>query len=121
MRSYLVTGCSRGIGLELTRQLVNSKADTIIFATARSCNNPKFQELLGQHQERIVYVPLDVTDQVSIKNAVDIVTSKLDGRGLDVLINNAGVMSYGPIEEMYAFYTFISSLLPFDIAQPSST
>ncbi|RAQ71893.1 hypothetical protein COH21_012706 [Aspergillus flavus] len=102
MRSYLVTGCSRGIGLELTRQLANSEDDALIFASARSRNNLKFQELLGQHQERIVYVPLDVTDQVSIKNAVDTVTSKLDGRGLDVLINNAGVMSNGPIEEMYA-------------------
>ncbi|GFF44564.1 hypothetical protein IFM51744_05849 [Aspergillus udagawae] len=100
MRSYLVTGCSRGIGLELTRQLANSEDDALIFASARSRSNLKFQELLGQHQERIVYVPLDVTDQVSIKNAVDTVTSKLDGRGLDVLINNAGVMSNGPIEEM---------------------
>ncbi|OJJ66187.1 hypothetical protein ASPBRDRAFT_138373 [Aspergillus brasiliensis CBS 101740] len=100
MRSYLVTGCSRGIGLELTRQLATSEDDALIFASARSCNNPKFQELLGQHQERIVYVPLDVTDQASIKNAVDTIKSKLDGRGLDVLINNAGVMSNGPIEEM---------------------
>ncbi|EAW16418.1 putative short chain dehydrogenase/reductase family oxidoreductase [Aspergillus fischeri NRRL 181] len=100
MRSYLVTGCSRGIGLELTCQLANSNDDIVIFASARSFNNPKFQELLRRHPERVVYVPLDVADQGSIKNAVDIITSNLDGKGLDVLINNAGVMSNGPAEEM---------------------
>ncbi|KAI9045185.1 SDR family oxidoreductase [Aspergillus affinis] len=100
MRSYLITGCSRGIGFELTRQLANSQDDVTIFASSRSSDNPKFQELLQQHPKRVVYVPLDVTDQKSIKNAVDIVTSNLNGEGLDVLINNAGVMSTGPIEEM---------------------
>ncbi|RAK88389.1 NAD(P)-binding protein [Aspergillus costaricaensis CBS 115574] len=100
MRSYMVSGCSRGIGFELVRQLADSKDDIVIFASARSCNNPKFQELLDQHPERIVYVPLDVTDQVSIKNAAKIITSKLDGRGLDVLINNAGVLTYGLVEEI---------------------
>ncbi|KAL4994919.1 hypothetical protein BDV10DRAFT_175759 [Aspergillus recurvatus] len=100
MPSYLVTGSSRGIGLELTRQLANSNDDTVVFASARSSNNPRFQELLRQLPERIVHVPLDVTDQASIKNAVGLITSKLDGKGLDVLINNAGVLSNGSIEEM---------------------
>jgi hypothetical protein len=48
--------------LELTRQLVNSEDKVTIFASSRSSNNPKFQELLQQRPERIIHVPLDVTD-----------------------------------------------------------
>lgn len=103
MSSYLITGSSRGIGLELVNQLAAKPEEEvgIIFASARNPSNPKFQELLQQHPDRIIYVPLDVTDKESARNAAKLITATLDGKGLDVLINNAGVMRYGPIEEMY--------------------
>ncbi|RAK72681.1 SDR family oxidoreductase [Aspergillus fijiensis CBS 313.89] len=102
MSSYLITGTSRGIGLELVRQLVDKPKEEVgvIFASARSPNNPKLDELLQQHPGRIVYVPLDVTDEQSVRNASQLVQTALKGKKLDVLINNAGVMKYGPIEQM---------------------
>ncbi|KAL7658381.1 hypothetical protein ACMYSQ_004509 [Aspergillus niger] len=102
MRSYLITGCSRGLGLELVNQLAAKPEEEvgIIFASARKPGSLKLQELLQQHPGRIIYVPLDVTDSESARNAAKLVTTTLDGKGLDVLINNAGVMRYGPIEEM---------------------
>ncbi|CAG8211135.1 unnamed protein product [Penicillium olsonii] len=102
MSSYLITGSSRGIGLELTRQLAAKAQNDVgtIFASARSSNGPEFQKLLQQYPNRIVFVPLDVTDVESVKNAAKLVSAALEGKGLDVLINNAGVMNYGPIEEM---------------------
>ncbi|OJJ94629.1 hypothetical protein ASPACDRAFT_65078 [Aspergillus aculeatus ATCC 16872] len=102
MASYLVTGSSRGIGLELTRQLAERPEHEVgvVFASARSSNTPKFQQLLQQFKDRVLYVPLDVTDRQSAQDAATLVTNALNGRGLDVLINNAGVMNYSPIEEM---------------------
>lgn len=102
MSSYLITGSSRGIGLELVRQLADKAKEDVgtIFASARTSNGSSFQALLQQHPGRIVFVPLDVTDAESISNATKLVSTVLKGKGLDVLINNAGVMKYGPIEQM---------------------
>ncbi|BCS19626.1 SDR family oxidoreductase [Aspergillus puulaauensis] len=100
MTSYLITGASRGIGLELARQLVESNAEITIFAAARSTTAPGFQQLLERHPTQIIHVPLDVTSEDSIKAAVSLVASKLNGQGLDVLINNAGVMNSGRLEDM---------------------
>ncbi|KAL2846855.1 hypothetical protein BJY01DRAFT_234439 [Aspergillus pseudoustus] len=102
MSAYLVTGASRGIGLELVRQLASSPPDEVrtIFAAARSSTSGPLQELLQQHPERVTFVSLDVTDEKSVKEAARHVTDTLAGRGLDVLINNAGVITPGSVEEM---------------------
>lgn len=100
MISYLITGSSRGIGLELARQLVESNAEITIFAAARSTTTAGFQQLLERHPTQIIHVPLEVTSEDSIKAAVSLVASKLNGKGLDVLINNAGVLKSGRLEDM---------------------
>lgn len=105
MSTYLVTGASRGIGLELVRQLAAKTSETVqtIFAAARTSGGPLFQELLQQHPDRVIFVPLDVTEKESVKNAVTHVATALNGKGLDVLINNAGVMTPGTVENMFVF------------------
>ncbi|PYH54877.1 SDR family oxidoreductase [Aspergillus niger CBS 101883] len=102
MSTYLVTGASRGIGLELVRQLAAKTSETVqtISAAARTSGGPLFQELLQQHPDRVIFVPLDVTEKESVKNAVTHVATALNGKGLDVLINNAGVMTPGTVENM---------------------
>ena len=100
MTSYLITGSSRGIGLEITRQLVETDAEITIFAAARSASASDFKELLERHPTQVIHVPLEVTSEDSIKAAVSLVTTKLNGRGLDVLINNAGVMNSSRLEDM---------------------
>jgi NAD(P)-dependent dehydrogenase (short-subunit alcohol dehydrogenase family) len=91
MASYLITGCSRGLGLELTKLLSSSSAVSTIFATARSLT-PALQDLVNSSNGRIHFVPLDVAKDDSIAAAVQEVTQILGAdRGLDVLINNAGI------------------------------
>ncbi|ORY21510.1 short chain dehydrogenase reductase, partial [Naematelia encephala] len=95
--SYLITGASRGLGLELSRQLAAFPASEVskVFATSRG-SAPKLDELAKQSNGRIVVVKLDVTDQETIKSAAKEVEASLGGKGLDVLINNAGIMEYAP-------------------------
>ncbi|RMZ91417.1 hypothetical protein DV736_g1335, partial [Chaetothyriales sp. CBS 134916] len=90
MASYLITGCSRGIGLELTKLLADSSGVSTVFATARS-KTPALDSVINSSNGRIHFIPLDVTSDNSVSSAVSAVTSRLNGAGLDVLVNNAGI------------------------------
>ena len=80
MSTYLVTGANRGIGLEYCRQL-KERGDNVI-AVCRSAS----EELknLGISIETNV----DITSDESVADLV----KRLDGKSIDVLINNAGIL-----------------------------
>jgi NAD(P)-dependent dehydrogenase (short-subunit alcohol dehydrogenase family) len=88
MATILVTGSNRGIGLELCRQL-QQRGDEVIAACRAS--SPDL-ESLGVRVEPDV----DVTSQPSI----DKLAVKLRGVRIDVLVNNAGVLSTESIDDM---------------------
>jgi NAD(P)-dependent dehydrogenase (short-subunit alcohol dehydrogenase family) len=88
MATILVTGSNRGIGLELCRQL-QQRGDDVIAACRAS--SPDL-EALGVRVEPDV----DVTSQPSI----DKLAVKLRGVRIDVLVNNAGVLSRESIDDM---------------------
>ncbi|KAI1207237.1 NAD(P)-binding protein [Annulohypoxylon truncatum] len=97
MASFLVTGASRGLGLALVRQLISLPATDVgqVFATARG-DSRALEELENSSSGRVILVKLDVTNEASIKQAAAEVEAKLESKGLDVLINNAGVCHYAP-------------------------
>ncbi|MGB0671698.1 MAG: SDR family oxidoreductase [Rhodospirillales bacterium] len=85
MRVILITGANRGLGLEFTRQY--AAAGCTVIAT---CRNPIQPGELATLQGNIQVHGLDVTDARSIER----LAKDLEGRAIDILINNAGV--YGP-------------------------
>ena len=98
MASYLITGASKGLGFELTRQLATLPESQVskVFATVRG-DAPALQNLAkSEANGRIFVVRLDVSDEASIKQAEGEVRTSLNGKGLDVLINNAGILQYSP-------------------------
>ena len=96
MATYLITGCSRGLGLALTSLLAAESPEKVskVFATARH-ESEGLKKAIAAAPDRIQYVQLDVVSQDSIKNAASKVEQILNGRGLDVVINNAGVLNWG--------------------------
>ena len=80
MATYLVTGANRGIGLEYCRQL-KERGDNVI-AVCRSLSD-ELKDLDVQ-----VETDVDITSDTSVAQLV----KKLDGKTLDVLINNAGII-----------------------------
>lgn len=97
MASYLITGSSRGLGLSLVNILAARSVDQVRFiaATARKIT-PALQTLVDKHPGRVVFVSLETTQQESVDAAVREVERALGGKGLDCLINNAGISGYTP-------------------------
>ncbi|TKA81379.1 hypothetical protein B0A55_02058 [Friedmanniomyces simplex] len=91
--SYVVTGASRGIGLELIKQLLDLPASQVtkVFALTRSTPPAALQTLLDKHADRAEHITASVNDTQSVQQAAQAVEAKLEGKGLDVLINNAGI------------------------------
>lgn len=87
----LVTGASSGIGADTAQRLKN--AGFTVYGAARRVNQMRDLE---RHGVRIL--ALDVTDEDSIKTAIDTIIREA-GR-IDVLVNNAGYGSYGAIEDV---------------------
>jgi NAD(P)-dependent dehydrogenase (short-subunit alcohol dehydrogenase family) len=80
-RTVLITGANRGIGLELARQY--AAGGWRVIGTARRPDDAQ-----ALHDTGADLVQLDVTDQQS----VDRLARSLDGRPIDLLINNAGIL-----------------------------
>lgn len=94
MSTYLITGCSRGLGLAFVKELVEGEHASVrlVIATSRNPQAPAaLQAIIDSAPDRVKHVSLDVTDQASINEAVKTVQDILGKSGLDVLINNAGI------------------------------
>ena len=91
----LVTGASRGIGLEYARQWLAAGAR--VFGLARDPEGSAgLTELAARYPEQLVPVRCDVADDASVAAARRRVGAATDG--LEILINNAGVM--GPRDDL---------------------
>ncbi|GAB4341022.1 MAG: SDR family oxidoreductase [Phototrophicales bacterium] len=88
MMRIVITGANRGIGLELVRQYAQ-RDDVTVFAACRHSS----AELTALESNRVMIIPLEVTDTASIQQAVAQVQARVSG--LDVLINNAGINPSG--------------------------
>jgi NAD(P)-dependent dehydrogenase (short-subunit alcohol dehydrogenase family) len=94
IRTWLVTGSSRGFGRELAKAVLES-GDNVV-ATAR--RPADLDELVTKYGDRVRAVALDVTDASAARAAVQTALHEF-GR-LDVVVNNAGYANSAPIEEM---------------------
>ncbi|XP_074839192.1 C-signal-like isoform X2 [Carettochelys insculpta] len=101
LRSVLVTGANQGIGLGFVKQLLEiSNPPEWVFATCQDPAGERMQELqnLAAKHLNLVIVALDVTDPASIKAAAARVETHLKGSGLNLLINNAGILKLNTLE-----------------------
>ena len=93
-RTILVTGASSGLGLALTRRLLDSEHRLIL--TARESSLHRFAEQGIEESTRVRLRPLDVTDADQRERVVRDANREWDG--VDALVNNAGV-SYRSVVE----------------------
>ena len=93
-KTILITGCNRGIGLELVKQYLKAATPpTHLFAT---CRDPaKAEELTAlekSHSGQLHVLTLDVTDHDAYPKIAAQVGEIVGDAGLNLVINNAGVL-----------------------------
>lgn len=99
MATILITGSSRGIGLELVKQMLSLPTSEIakIFAVTRARNSAGLQHLLGECPDRLSNIIIeDLSNESQAQNAAKEVEAALQGQGLDILVNNAGMAVANP-------------------------
>src|SRR5262249_27388152 len=97
-KTALVTGGSKGIGLETARALAREGVKVLICARRESALADAARNIMRTTQAKIETHPLDVTKVEQIETIPRIIRDKL-GR-IIILINNAGRGTYKPFLEV---------------------
>ena len=93
MATWLITGCSTGLGRALAQRVLDAGHNAVI--TAR--NSDTLAELADAYPDTALSLPLDVQYGDQIASAVDAAEERFGG--VDVLVNNAGYGYRAAVEE----------------------
>lgn len=94
----IITGGTRGIGLETARKFLKNGAKVIIFGSKEETVNKAVEQLKNENEDyEIMGLYPNLSDENSIKECFKNIHS-IYGR-IDILINNAGISSNTKIEE----------------------
>lgn len=96
-RTVLVTGGSRGFGLLMAREFAGQGAKVVICARDEVELERSRQDLVA-HGAEATAVVCDVTEREQVGRVIGDVEARFGG--VDVLVNNAGTISVGPMEVM---------------------
>ncbi|MGH7853812.1 MAG: SDR family NAD(P)-dependent oxidoreductase [Candidatus Binatia bacterium] len=93
----LISGASRGLGLELARGFANEGADLILVARDDS-NLAQSGKELRRYGVNVETRSLDVGNRDQVREAIASILA--ERHKIDVLVNNAGTIQVGPVENM---------------------
>jgi short-subunit dehydrogenase len=96
-QAALVTGGSRGLGLLIARELGRSGASVVLMARDQA-ELDRAEQKLRRDGIEVSTIAGDVTREADARRAVDAVVSRHGA--IDVLVNNAGAVTVGPLEHV---------------------
>jgi 3-oxoacyl-[acyl-carrier protein] reductase len=97
-KAAVVTGGSKGIGLETARLLAREGARVLICARRPSALEEAAADIQKTTGHKVETHSLDVTDLKAIEGLPAVIEQKLGG--IDLLVNNAGTGTYKPFLEV---------------------
>ena len=92
MPTWLITGCSTGLGRHLAQAVLARGYNAVV--TARDA--AKVQDLVDAYPDTTFALALDVTEDTQVTNTVQRAEERFGG--VDVLVNNAGIQHVAPVE-----------------------
>jgi NAD(P)-dependent dehydrogenase (short-subunit alcohol dehydrogenase family) len=97
-KTAIVTGAAGGIGLAIARRMLADGA-SVVLADLDEARLASASADLAKDADpaRIAVVRCDVSVEADVANAVDTAVQKFGG--IDIVVNNAGLMIFKPIEE----------------------
>jgi NAD(P)-dependent dehydrogenase (short-subunit alcohol dehydrogenase family) len=96
-KTVLITGGSRGLGLVMAREFAREGARLALCARDEA-ELQRAQADIEKLGGEVMTVPCDVTNKDSVTQMIERVNNRFGG--VDVLVNNAGVIQVGPLEVM---------------------
>ena len=87
MKNILITGASRGLGLEITKQELEK--NNFVLATYRTLSNDLYN--LSKTCTNIKLIKMDVSNNTSVKNAVNKI--KKLAKTSDIIYSNAYILN----------------------------
>lgn len=97
-QSIIVTGGNRGIGREIAEGMADAGGNVVIANRNEESGQAAADELADDHGVETLWVGTDVSDEGDVRKMV---SETVDAFGtVDVLVNNAGIVSLHPAEEM---------------------
>jgi NAD(P)-dependent dehydrogenase (short-subunit alcohol dehydrogenase family) len=88
--NILITGANRGLGLALAREACTRGHHVLTGVRSPGSSAEGLQELLTSFPEQVTILPLDVTDENSVRYACEQVSDRFDS--LDAVINSAAIL-----------------------------
>jgi NAD(P)-dependent dehydrogenase (short-subunit alcohol dehydrogenase family) len=96
-RVVVITGGSRGLGLVMARLFADEGAKVAVLARDLDELERARQDLDGRRGD-VVTIRCDIRRRADVRAAIDQVMDRW--HGIDVLVNNAGVIQVGPFDHM---------------------
>ncbi len=91
MKNVIITGTSRGIGLELAQLFANENHN--VLAISRNT-----ESVLKLNHPKITALPVDISDEKDLHKVVDFVSSTW--KNVDIIIHNAGMLVNKPFAKI---------------------
>jgi len=99
LRSALITGSSGGLGLAVAESLAAAGFNIVLHGLEEAAAmQPATAALTARHGIGAVYYQADLADLGAVDRLVQLASDAFDG--LDVVVNNAVVRHFAPVEEM---------------------
>ncbi|KAL5275889.1 sni family protein [Megaselia abdita] len=117
MKSVLITGCNRGIGLGLVKEILKlPKPPKHLFATCRDPQKaPELQQLATEHSSLHI-LQIDLNNFTKYGGFVKSIDDIVKEEGLNLLINNAGIATKSTRINMVKDTDMISSFVTNTVA-----
>jgi 3-oxoacyl-[acyl-carrier protein] reductase len=97
-RTAIVTGSSKGIGFSIAEALAGAGANVVVSARKPAEVTEAARRLESAGAGKVLGIPCDVGKLDDVRRLVEVTARELGG--LDVLVNNAGIGEFAPVDEM---------------------